>query len=169
MEERTRGPIRKLAAGRLISSLGTSAADIAIAYALFQRTHSAYWVSGLYFFTFGVNGLVAPLFGAWADRYDRRRLMIGSDIVGAGLFIALIFVHTPAVVVAVAFAASLSAVPFGTAASAAIPNLAPEGQLRHSLLATSWIVHQYWSQSTSAEPLWESVLRPPVTILRRAA
>jgi MFS family permease len=129
MVERPRGPIRKLAAGRLISSLGTSAADIAIAYSLFQRTHSAYWVSGLYFFTFGVNGLVAPLFGAWADRYDRRRLMIGSDIVGAGLFVALIFVHTPAIVVAVAFAASLSAVPFGTAASAAIPNLAPEGEL----------------------------------------
>jgi hypothetical protein len=56
--------MRKLAAGRLISSLGTSVADIAIAYSLFPRTHSAYWVSGLYFFTFGVNGLVAPLFGA---------------------------------------------------------------------------------------------------------
>ena len=141
MVERTRGPIRKLAAGRLISSVGTSAADIAIAYALFQRTHSAYWVSGLYFFTFGVNGLLAPLFGAWADRYDRRRIMIASDIVGAGLFVALIFVHTPAVVVAVAFAASLAAVPFGTAAGAAVPNLAPEGELNwaNSLLSTfSW-------------------------------
>jgi MFS family permease len=136
--ERTRGPIRRLAAARLISSVGTSAADVAIAYSLFQTTRSAYWVSGLYFFTFGVNGLVAPFFGALADRYDRRRLMIASDVVGAALFVALIFVHTPVVVVAVAFAASLSAVPFGTAASAAVPNLAPEGELSwaNSLLSS---------------------------------
>ena len=138
MALRGRGPGRKLAAARLISAVGTCAADIAIAYALYQRTHSAYWVSVLYLFTFGVNGLVAPFFGAIADRYERRILMVVSDLVGAALYVALIFAHTPAIVVALAFAASLAAVPHGTAGSAAVPNLVDEADLNwaNSLMST---------------------------------
>jgi MFS family permease len=91
-----RSPVRRLALARLISTLGTAAADIAAAYVVYQRTHSAYWLSALFFLTFGVNGLVSPLFGALADRHDRRRIMIASDLVGAACFALLIPIRDPA-------------------------------------------------------------------------
>jgi MFS family permease len=134
-----RSPVRRLALARLISTLGTAAADIAAAYVIYQRTHSAYWLSALFFLTFGVNGLVSPLFGALADRHDRRRIMIASDLVGAACFALLIPIRDPAAMIALVFVASLAATPFWTASGAAIPNLAPEGELAwaNSLLSMS--------------------------------
>ena len=134
-----RSPVRRLALARLISTLGTAAAEIAAAYVIYQRTHSAYWLSALFLLTFGVNGLLSPFFGALADRHDRRRIMIASDLVGAACFVALIPIKAPAAMIALVFVASLAATPFGTASGAAIPNLAPEGELAwaNSLLSMS--------------------------------
>jgi MFS family permease len=134
-----RSPVRRLALARLISTLGTAAADIAAAYVIYQRTHSAYWLSALFLLTFGVNGLLSPFFGALADRQDRRRIMIASDLVGAACFVALIPIKDPAAMIALVFVASLAATPFGTASGAAIPNLAPKGELAwaNSLLSMS--------------------------------
>jgi MFS family permease len=94
-----RSPVRRLALARLISNVGTAAADIAAAHAIYQRTHSAYWLSALFLLTFGVNGLLNPLFGALADRHDRRRIMIASDLVGAACFAALIPIKAPAAMI----------------------------------------------------------------------
>jgi MFS family permease len=134
-----RSPVRRLALGRLISNVGTAAADIAAAYVIYQRTHSAYWLSALFLLTFGVNGLLSPFFGALADRHERRRIMIASDLVAAACFVALIPIKAPAAMIALVFVASLSATPFATASGAAIPNLAPEGELAwaNSLLSMS--------------------------------
>jgi MFS family permease len=139
MRRPERSPVRRLALARLISNVGTGAADIAAAYTIYQRTQSAYWLSALFLLTFGVNGLLNPLFGAFADRHDRRRIMIASDLVGAACYVALIPIKDPAAMIALVFVASLSATPFGTASGAAIPNLAPEGQLAwaNSLLSMS--------------------------------
>jgi MFS family permease len=113
--------------------------DIAAAYVIYQRTHSAYWLSALFLLTFGVNGLLSPFFGALADRYDRRRIMIASDLLGAACFALLIPIRDPAAMIALVFVASLAATPFRTASGAAIPNLAPEGELAwaNSLLSMS--------------------------------
>src|SRR5439155_2442335 len=95
----------------------------------------------LFLLTFGLNAAVAPVFGALADRIDRRSIMVTSDLAGAALFLVLAKVHTPIALVGVAFLASLASVPFGSASSAAIPNLAAEEDLRwaNSLISTtSW-------------------------------
>lgn len=134
-----RSPVRRLALARLISNVGTAASGVAAAYVIYQRTHSAYWLSALFLLTFGVNGLLNPIFGSLADKYDRRRIMIASDLIGAVCFAALIPIKDPAAMIALVFIASLAATPFGTASGAAIPNLAPEGQLAwaNSMLSMS--------------------------------
>jgi len=139
MRQTDRSPVRRLALARLVSTAGTGAADIAAAYLIYRRTHSAYWLSALFLLTFGVTGLLSPLFGAFADRHDRRRIMIASDLIGAACFAALIPIRAPGAMLALLFVASLAAVPFWTASGAAIPNLAPEGQLAwaNSLLSMS--------------------------------
>jgi len=83
--------------------------------------------------------VIAPVFGALADRLDRRRLMIGSDLAGSVFFCVLVFAHSPLTLVGVAFGASLVSIPFGPAASAAVPNLATENDLRwaNSLVSTT--------------------------------
>jgi MFS family permease len=142
MAEQGRGPVRRLAGARLVSNAGTSAAVVAVAYEVYQQTHSAYWLSALFLLTFGVNGLLSPFFGTLADRFDRRRIMVASDLIGALFFAMLIFARAPATMIGLAFAASLAATPFWSASGASIPNLAPEGDLRwaNSVLSTAgWV------------------------------
>jgi len=78
-----RWPIRRLALGELLSSIGSWAAGIAVSYYVYRRTGSAVWLAGTLFFTFGVAGFFSPLAGKIADRYDRRRVMIASDLTSA--------------------------------------------------------------------------------------
>src|SRR4051794_39848655 len=66
-----RWPIRRLALGGFLSSVGSWAAGIAVSYYVFRETGSAVWVAATLFFTFGVVGLFSPLAGKIADRYDR--------------------------------------------------------------------------------------------------
>src|SRR4051812_18080273 len=138
----SRRPVRQLAVARLISALGSSAALVTVAYVLYDTTRSAYWLSAYFLLTFGLNAAIAPIFGAAADRFDRRRIMVISDLVGAVLFFALALVSGPFALVGLAFLASLASVPFGSAAAASVPNLAAEEDLRwaNSLLgSTSWL------------------------------
>ena len=119
-----RRAIRRLAASRLVSITGSWAANVALAYVIYQRTGSAVWVSALYLFTFGVMGFVQPLAGALADRRDRRRLMIVSELLNGAAWVVLVFVHAPWLMIACAFAGSFAAAPFNAASAAAVPNLA---------------------------------------------
>lgn len=70
--------------------------------------------------------VVSPLGGHLADRFDRRKLMIGADVVRAVLALGLLFIDDPSEVwlafVLVAGIAALGAV-FEPASSAAVPNL----------------------------------------------
>src|SRR6185437_2873981 len=70
--------------GQLLSSFGSSLSTIAYPLLTLAVTHSpakAGYVSAMLFAPILVFGLAA---GLAADRFDRRRLMIASDIVGAG-------------------------------------------------------------------------------------
>jgi MFS family permease len=68
--------LRLLVLGNLVSGLGTQAALVALPYQLYIETRSAF-LTGL----LGAVELVplmtmALLGGAWADRHDRRRLLL---------------------------------------------------------------------------------------------
>jgi MFS family permease len=121
--------VRRLAVAGLVSVTGGEAATIALAFTIYARTGSALWLSTSFLFTFGAAGLISPFAGAVGDRFDRRRIMIACELVGALAYAALVFVRAPAAMIAIAFVAELAHAPFGAAIAAAIPNLAGEARV----------------------------------------
>jgi predicted MFS family arabinose efflux permease len=121
--------VRRLGVARGLSITGSSAADIALSYAIYQTTQSAIWVAATFLLAFGITGLLSPFAGLLADRVDRRRLMITSELLGALVWLALILVHSPAGLLLLVFVAALVELPFAPASGAAIPNLVDEADL----------------------------------------
>ncbi len=123
MTRSPRSNVRRLAIGRLISVTGGAAAYTALMFTVWNETHSATWQSVALLLTFGVVGIMSPLTGHFGDRYDRRKVMIVSESIAAGVFICMAFVHDPAFLIGLAFVSALAESPFYSASSAAIPNL----------------------------------------------
>jgi MFS family permease len=135
-----RDTIRRLALARAISGSGTTAAYVALTYAIYHETHSAAWVSVSIMATFTVAGIAAPVSGWIGDRYDRRRVMIASDLSAAALSVAVAAGSgTPWLMVALTLLVSLAEAPFFPASSAAVPNLVDDADLpwANGLLASS--------------------------------
>lgn len=124
---------RRLALARLISIAGNVAAGVALAAVLWERTHSAAWVAAGALSTSLVAGTVTPFMGALADRHDRRRVMIGSDLGAALAYLGVaVLIATDAPPVTYLLAAALGAVcesPFVPASRAAMPNLVRDEDL----------------------------------------
>ena len=124
---RSRAPVRRLAVARLISITGGAAAYLTLNYTIYKRTGSATWVAAALFLTFGTTGFVSPFAGALGDRFDRRRVMIASDVAGAASgsarFVPLRGTSFAAPLVAAELATRLSA-PDTTQAARAVAALA---------------------------------------------
>jgi MFS family permease len=133
-----RTAVQRLAVARLISVTGGAAAYTALMATIYERTnHSPGWLSATLLLTFGVGGFVGPFAGHVGDRFDRRRVMIASELVGAVAFAAMALVHGPLALLSLAFASAVSDQPFFAASRAAIPNLVDdESQLPW---ANSWV------------------------------
>ena len=132
-----RAAVRRLALGRFISLAGSLAAGTALTFTLYERTGSAAWVAATMLLTWGIVGFFGPVAGAIGDRFDRRRVMIVCELGATLCWLVMIPFEEPAVLLAIAFVASVVNVPFFPAASAAIPNVAGEEDLTwaNSLLA----------------------------------
>lgn len=115
--------VRRLAAGRLISVTGGAAAYTALGFTIWDKTHSPWMQSLSLLLTFGVAGLLGPLGGALGDRFDRRRVMVISELVAAGFFAAMALADDPGLLIALAFGSAVAELPFFSASRAAIPNL----------------------------------------------
>lgn len=115
--------VRRLAVARLISITGGAAAYTALMFTVYELTGSPTWLSATLFLTFGVNGFIAPLGGAIGDRFDRRRVMIVSDVAGVAAFAAMAAARDPGWLLALAFVSAVVETPFWMASGAAIPNL----------------------------------------------
>jgi MFS family permease len=80
---------RRLLASLAVSSLGDWLYNVALLAFVFERTGSATWLA----VTTAVRVLpivvLGPIGGVIADRYDRRRLIIASDLVRAALMVGL--------------------------------------------------------------------------------
>ena len=124
-----RTAVRRLALARLISITGSAAAYTALLFAIYERTGSAAWLAAALLVTEGVTGLVGPLASILGDRFDRRRVMIASDLAGAACFALMAVTSSPGPLVFVAFLSALAEAPFWPASSAAIPNLVPPEQV----------------------------------------
>ncbi|MGH2636873.1 MAG: MFS transporter, partial [Actinomycetota bacterium] len=119
-----RAAVRRLALGRLISLTGTYAAGTALTFSIYDRTGSALGIAGTMLLTWGLVDLLAPLGGALGDRFDRRRLMIGSELASAACWSVMVMLDETSALLAVAFIASVVEVPYFPSSGAAIPNVA---------------------------------------------
>jgi MFS family permease len=102
---------------------------MALNFTIYQRTHSATWVGATLFLTFGTVGFASPFAGALGDRFDRKKVMIGSDLAGAGCFLVMALVHAPWLLLLFAFLSAVAEAPFFSSSSAAIPNLVGDQDL----------------------------------------
>ena len=119
----SRTAVDRLALARLISIAGGAAAYTALMFTIFRETHSAAWLSAAALATFGAEGFFGPFVGALGDRFDRRRVMIASDIAGAACFGAMALTRQPGPLLVLACLSAIVETPFFAASIAAVPNL----------------------------------------------
>jgi len=118
-----RRSVRLLAAARFASSGGSQAAQVALAYEVYERTSSAAWVSASLVASAGVVGLLGPISGRLSDRLDRRRLMVASEVAGAVGWAMVLLADAPITLVLAALLATAANAPFRSASAASVPNL----------------------------------------------
>jgi len=102
---------------------GSQAAQIALLFRLYDETRSGAWVATGLFASMSVGGLLGPVSGWIADRFDRRRVMVLSELAAGAAYVALILANGPVRLVAGTVAATVLGAPFRAASLAALPNL----------------------------------------------
>lgn len=128
-DEPYRRHVANLSVARAISVTGSRAASVAWVAVIFSRSGgSGAWVGALVLTQFGVSALATPWTGAIGDRFDRRVVMIASDLSSAAVFVAVAFSHSALELIALAALASLVGAPFGPASSAFLVMLVPEAE-----------------------------------------
>ncbi len=102
-----RGPFARYALGNFTSNLGTWFQDIASVILIFELTGSAVMVGLVVVCGYGASLLLSPLGGALADRFDRRNLLIVTQLaMGTAALILAAFAFADAVDVVVIFVIS---------------------------------------------------------------
>jgi MFS family permease len=136
---RTAGDFRLLFFATLGSSLGTLLATVALVVDIKDRTDSGSWISALLIVEFLPAVVIGLFFGPFLDRFSRRGLMVGADLVRFGVFCALPFANSASAIVALAGVAGLATGFFRPAVYAGLPNLVDEDDLAraNSLIQTS--------------------------------
>ena len=119
-----RRSIRSLAVARFASTAGSQAAQIALAFRVYEETGSAAWVSAALVASVGVVGLVGPVSGRLADRVDRQRLMVVTELAGAVGWVLVLAAPSPAALVIAVLVATAANAPFRAASAAAIASIA---------------------------------------------
>lgn len=140
---RTNRNFRLLYTGQTISQLGDWFNSVAVFALLLDLTGSATAVAWMMIAQFVPVALVSPIAGVVVDRFDRRRIMMASDIIRGTLIFGLLFVRTAGqvwiayVVMALTFSATAF---FEPARTATIPNLTSPEELMpaNALSSATW-------------------------------
>jgi MFS family permease len=109
--------------GQLISNLGDTLHYIALVAWVYQRTGSSLAVSGAVFFEVIPVILLAPIAGVVIDRFPRKVILVGSDLVRALLVLALLLTTELWQIYAVITLLTIAGVFFNPAVSATLPSL----------------------------------------------
>ena len=111
------------------SGLGTYLAIIALIVDVYDRTQSGAWVSALLIVEFLPILVIGLALGPLVDRLPRRSLMVGSDLVRLGVFLALPFATSALQIVVLAGIAGFATGFFRPAVYAGLPNLVEDRDL----------------------------------------
>ena len=128
MNKRLSADFWKFFAGQTISNFGGSITNFALPLLVFKLTHSPISLAITTAVEFAPYLLFGLVIGAWADRTDRRRLMIATDLlrgVAIGSIPLAYFAGDLSVwwIYAVAFVHSLLTIAFNAGQFAAVPSL----------------------------------------------
>jgi MFS family permease len=129
-------PFHLLIASLAVSSCGDWLYNVALLALVYDRTGSATWVS----LTTAARVLpvvaLGPIGGVLADRHDRRRLMIGADVIRAGLMVALGLVAAASLPIllapVLAAAATTAGVVYPPCVAACTARFVPDAELQRA-------------------------------------
>jgi predicted MFS family arabinose efflux permease len=125
--------LRLLFSGLVISATGSWAYNVALLAFVFERTHSLGWVGAASLVRMIPQLLLSTYGGVLAERTERIRLMVGSDLLCAlwqvGLAIVAAANGAPALALAFAALSSAAGVVYQPATAATIPSLVNEDEL----------------------------------------
>jgi DHA3 family macrolide efflux protein-like MFS transporter len=122
---------RFLWTGQLISTIGSSLTDLAAGILIYQRTNSALAV-GLMLMATAIPSLIVGLIaGVFVDRFDRKKIMIASDLIRAGLVVSIPFLIQIDILLLYLVVLVASAVKqfFDPAEQSVLPDVASEEEL----------------------------------------
>ncbi|MEA2219633.1 MAG: hypothetical protein QOJ35_2259 [Solirubrobacteraceae bacterium] len=149
----TPGPVRRFLLTALQSSIGNAVGYVALLLLAYDRFHSPWAVSLVLLADFLPSIVLAPMFGAFADRHSRRLLVVGGDLLCAAAFAGLAFAHSFPAILALALAAGIGTALAAPAAKAALAGIA--GPLAEPAMGALVMV---WSVSTVAGPALGALL-----------
>ncbi|MEM8485701.1 MAG: MFS transporter [Bacteroidota bacterium] len=136
---------RRLWLGTLVSQLGDWFNTIALYSLVAGLTGSPLAMGAIFLFKLLPWALVSPLAGVLVDRYNRRQIMIVSDLMRAVVVLGFIFIddasQVPLVYLLITLQVVLGAV-FLPSKSASIPNITSDRELltANALSAATWSI-----------------------------
>jgi MFS family permease len=127
------GDFRAMLAAFAVSRAGDFLFNVALVVVVLDRTGSPAYVAALVALRLAPFVLLTPVAGLLADKVDRVRLMVGSDLVRAVLMLLMtgaVAADAPAwSLVALATAMSTAATPYQSSFMATLPSALPERDL----------------------------------------
>jgi len=124
---------RRLLTALAVSQAGDWLYNVALLAFVYERTHSAAWVAATTAVRVIPVVVLGPIGGVLADRFDRRRTMVLSDVARIGCMLGLAAVAAtglPIVLAPVLAALSTAAsAPYPASAAATTPRLVPAEDL----------------------------------------
>jgi MFS family permease len=129
--------IRRLSLSRGVTYAGGNGAFWALSAILYQQSHAPTLVAAAALASFSVPAALSPFAGALGDHFDRKRVMVGSELAGAACFLGLAFASAPAALLSLRVLASVASAPLVPATSAALPSLVADRRLERANAALS--------------------------------
>jgi MFS family permease len=136
---RTPGPVRRFLLVSMQSSVGSAIGYVALLLLAYDRFRSPWAISLVLLADFLPAIVLAPVFGALADRFSRRLLAVSADLLRSAAFVGLAFAGSFTAILALALVAGIGTALYHPAAKSALAGLAaPHGDTAMGALVTVW-------------------------------
>ena len=132
---------RWLLSALAVSQIGDWLYNLALVVLVYERTHSSLWIGVTTAARIVPFVALGPLAGVLADRFDRRRIMIASDLIRLALMLVLAAVAATGLPIllapVIAALATVASAPYLPCVSAVIPRLVRDDDLSGANAARS--------------------------------
>ena len=121
---RTAGPVRRFLLTALTSSVGNGLGYVALLLLAYDKFRSPWAVSLVLLADFVPAIVLAPMFGALADRHSRRVIVVGADLLRCSALVGLAFADSFELIVLLALLVGLGTALHHPASRSALAGLA---------------------------------------------